>query len=201
MKRLLNGLAVLSLVAVATPVLAQETAARPAARTIAPVSEADFVARRTANLRAMDANTDGQVTAEERRAAFEARRTSQRDAQFARLDANADGVISREEFSARPVRPEARSAQPRADRAHRKVRHTRSVVHSRPATEALDIAAVEQQARTQFAQLDTNGDGQVTAEERRAVRQQARSQRSSEGAGRHAGRRLRQASPSTPVSE
>jgi Ca2+-binding EF-hand superfamily protein len=45
----------------------------------------------------IDANHDGQVTAEERRAAHENRR----NAMFDRLDTNKDGAISREEFNAR----------------------------------------------------------------------------------------------------
>jgi Ca2+-binding EF-hand superfamily protein len=46
----------------------------------------------------VDANHDGQVTADEMRAA----RAKRHNAMFDRLDTNKDGVISRDEFNARP---------------------------------------------------------------------------------------------------
>ena len=58
----------------------------------------------------------------------------------------------------------------------------------------VDIASVEQKARENFAKLDANRDGQVSAEERRAARQVMREARRAE-------RIARQPSPSAPVSE
>jgi hypothetical protein len=49
---------------------------------------------------AIDANHDGQVSADELKAARAQRREKMRTAMFDRLDANHDGVISRDEFNA-----------------------------------------------------------------------------------------------------
>ena len=153
MKHMLNGLAVLTLVAFATPVVAQEAGPR-AARNAAPVTEAQFIQNQTRALRAADTNGDGQVTAEELRAHAETRRAERLTQQFARLDANGDGQISREEFTAQSNR-----------RAMNREGHRRNGAE-RP---TVDIAAAEQRARERFATMDANRDGQLTVEERRAA--------------------------------
>ncbi len=208
MKHLLNSLAVVAVMAVATPVIAQQAApaaARaPQARTAAPVSEADFVARRMQGLRAADANNDGQVTPEERRAHHDKMRAERTEARFTRLDSNADGQISREEFAAGHTRMEHMQ---RGEGAHRMGAHAgrdrvaghRGTGHQHMARmnmndRTIDLATAEQKARENFAALDANRDGQVTREERRAAHQAMREMRRGE-------RAARQPSPSAPVSE
>lgn len=153
MKHLLNGLAVVALMAVAAPVAAREAGPR-AVRNAAPVTEAEFIQNQTRILRAADANGDGQVTAEELRAHTQARRAERLNQQFARLDANGDGQISREEFA----------AQSQRRTMNREGRNRAGA--ERP---AMAIATAEQRARERFAAMDTNRDGQVTVEERRAA--------------------------------
>ena len=71
--------------------------------------------------RAADADRNGTVTAEEMRAAGQAKRAERRHAMFDRLDANKDGSISRAEFDApradgqRAARGERGQRGPRAE--------------------------------------------------------------------------------------
>ncbi|MDP3417424.1 hypothetical protein, partial [Falsiroseomonas sp.] len=92
---LVGGLAALTLAAGGGVAFAQQPA-DGADR----LSRAEFVAQRVQRLTAADANGDGIVTAEEMRAAVQARRAAGAAARFDRLDANDDGVISRSEFDA-----------------------------------------------------------------------------------------------------
>jgi len=182
MKHLIKALAGVALVAVATPAMAQETAPR-AQRAQAPASEAQFVERRMQALRAADTNNDGQVSAEERRAYAQSRQAERLEARFARLDTNGDGQISREEFAA-------------GDHQKSRMQHTRRAGRGGEARVVV-LAEAEQKARADFARLDANNDGQVTAQERRAAFETAREARREQ----RQMRRARQASPSAAVSE
>jgi hypothetical protein len=62
------------------------------------LQEAQALPRLARHFERIDANHDGQVSADEMRAAREKRH----NARFDRLDTNKDGVISRDEFNARP---------------------------------------------------------------------------------------------------
>ena len=197
---LLGGLAALSLtVAGGVAVAQQTTQQQPAPRHArgdadgdGRVSRAEFVEARIARLTAADANRDGTVTAEERRAAMQARRAEHVAARFDRLDADKNGQISRDEFSARPERG------PRGEgRMQRGGRH-----HGGPGMRGgqkaergpVVIAEARAKAEQAFARMDANSDGYVAADERRAAMQQMRQQRQER-------RAQRQASPSTPASE
>lgn len=182
MKYLLNSIAVLSLMALTTPVMAQDNAPR-ASRMQAPVSEAQFVERRVQDLRAADNNNDGQVSAEERRAYAQSRQAERLAARFARLDTNGDGQISREEFAA-------------GNRHQGRMQHGRRAGRGGE-DHVVVLAEAEQKARADFARLDANKDGQVTAQERRAAFETAREARREQ----RQTRRARQASPSAAVSE
>lgn len=130
------------------------------------LSQAEFLARFD-RMAAMDANGDGVVSADERRAAMQARRAQQRAAAFDRLDADKDGVISRAEFETRP------------DRAPR----ARMMRRQGPRGGDLNLAQARERAVQAFARMDRDGDGYVSADERRQSRQDRR-----------------QASPAAPVS-
>ncbi len=180
--RLLGGLAALALVAVGGVAAAQQASDRPAARGMRAdedgdgrLSQAEFMARRLDRLRAADANGDGSVSADERRAAREARRARRADARFDRLDADKDGAVTRAEFDAAHA-----ERGMRGHRGHRGARAAGPVV----------IADAEARAARTFARLDADGDGYVAADERRAARQAAR------GHGRG-----HMASPPAPASE
>jgi len=184
--RLLGGLAVIALgFTAAAAAAAQQPTDRPAARTLRAdtdgdgrLSQAEFVARRIERLRAADADSDGVVSADERRAALQARLTQHAATRFERLDADKDGVVSRAEFEAAQGRrgPRMRAHHGRRDggRAGR-------------AASPVTIADAEARMVRAFARLDADGDGYITSEERRA--------------GRRPGHGARQASPSAPASE
>lgn len=189
---LIGGLAALTLAGGVAVAQQAPTAPRGMARADSDgdgrLNQAEFVARRVDRLTAADANGDGSVAAEERRAAFTARRAERRAGAFDRLDADKDGMLSRAEFEApRAARAER---QPRAGgrRMARAARMDRTVV----------IADAQTKAQQSFARLDADSDGFVTADEQRAGRQAMRQQRTERRAERRA---ARQASPQPPASE
>jgi hypothetical protein len=161
------------------------------------ISQAEFVGARMQRLTALDANSDGSVTVEERRAARETRRTQRADARFERLDANDDGSISRAEFDARK---DARADRPRRMRAHRG--HGPARMARMEARGPVVVADARAKAEQAFARLDGDHDGYVTADERRAGRRALREQRRERMAERRAARQAQpQASPQAPASE
>lgn len=161
------------------------------------LSQAEFVGARMQRLTALDANRDGSVTAEERGAAREIRRTQRADARFDRLDANDDGSISRAEFDARK---DARAERPRRMRAHRG--HGPARMARLEARGPVVLAEAQAKAEQAFARLDGDHDGSVTAAERRAGRQALREHRRERMAERRAARQAQpQASPPAPASE
>lgn len=168
---------------------------------MAPVTQAEFVQRRVANLRAADANQDGTVTPDEMRTLREAKRGEQRQAMFDRLDANKDGAISRAEFDAPRTQGQRAGRGPQG-------RMGRHMAHQGPQMRRVRapivIAEAERKATENFARMDANHDGALTAEERRAAlqaqRMEMRQNRQERRQERHqAGPAA--ASPSTPVSE
>jgi Ca2+-binding EF-hand superfamily protein len=164
------------------------------------LSQAEFVGQRVQRLTAIDADRDGSVTADERRAAMQARRAGRADAHFDRLDANDDGSVSRAEFdTARETGHEAR-----ADRGHRPMRAQRGPARGQRGMARMEtrgpvvIADVQTRAEQAFARLDADHDGFVTAAEGRAGRQAMREHRRERMAERRA---ARQASPPASASE
>lgn len=157
------------------------------------ISQAEFVGARLQRLTALDADRDGSVTAEERRAVRQARSAQRADARFDRLDANDDGSISRAEFDARK---ETRAERPRRMRAHRG--HGPARMARMEARGPVVLAEARVKAEQAFARLDGDHDGYVTADERRAGRQALREQRRERVAERRA---QPQASPQAPASE
>jgi Ca2+-binding EF-hand superfamily protein len=188
---LIGGLAALTLVGGAAVAQQAPTASRGLARADTDgdgrLSQAEFVARRVDRLGAADANRDGSVTAEERRAAWTARRAERRTGAFDRLDADKDGMISRAEFEA-----------PRAARADRPARAGRPMARAARMDRTVSIAEAQAKAQQAFARLDADGDGFLTADEQRAGRAAMRQQRMERRAERRA---ARQASPQPPASE
>ena len=206
---LVGGLAALALAAAGGAALAQQPPQASHARVLRAdadgdhrLSQAEFMGRRLERLTAADADRDGSVTAEERRAAAQARRAGRADVRFDRLDADDDGMISRAEFDAR----RDHRAEVRADRgphrAHRggARRHARHAVRSE-ARGPVVIAEVQARMEGAFARLDADHDGYVTVDERHAARADRRNHRRERMMERRAARRPQQASPPAPASE
>lgn len=198
---LVGGLAALTLAAAGGAALAQQAPERPPARGLRAdadgdqrLSQAEFVGHRVARLTAADADHDGSVTVEERRAAAQARRAGRADVRFDRLDADDDGMISKAEFDARREhRGEARAHRGpgRGDRRAGRMEARGPVV----------IAEAQARAETAFVRLDADHDGYVTAAEGQAARADRREHRRERRAERRAARQAQQASPSAPASE
>lgn len=159
------------------------------------VTQAEFVDGRLARLTAMDANGDGAVSREEMQAARQARRADMADRRFARLDADSNGSISRAEFDA------GRAAHgPRAERAGRGGgRHGPMRPGARDKAERGPVVIADARVKLteQFARLDANRDGVVTADEQRAARRAWAEQRRE----RRAARPAQQPASPAPASE
>jgi len=159
------------------------------------LSQTEFVGQRVQRLTAIDADRDGSVTAEERRAGRQVRMAARADARFDRLDANDDGAVSRAEFdTVREARPDRAARPMRADRPARGQRRMARMEARGP----LAIATVQARAEQAFARLDADKDGFVTVDEGRVGRQAMREQRRERRLER---RSARQASPQAPASE
>ena len=203
---LAGGLAALMLASAGVAV-AQQAPARPMRADTdgdSRLSRAEFVGQRVQRLTAMDANGDGSVAADERRAMMQARMASRADARFDRLDANDDGAVSRAEFdAAREGGREARADRgARPMRAHRGPGRGHRGMARTEARGSVVIADVQARAEQAFARLDADSDGFITAAEGRAGRQAMREQRRERMVERRAARQAqRQASPQTPASE
>lgn len=207
-KTIIGGVAAVALAAVAGVATAQPTpqpdpervrALRGDADNDGRISHAEFVDGRLTRLTAADANGDGSVSREEMQAVMQARRAEHADKRFAKLDANGDGSISRAEFDAGQAAGPERGA--RAERAARSgdVRHAMRGQRHRGQAERgpVVIADVRTRMTEQFAKLDANSDGFVTAEEQRAARMAHREQRRE----RREARRMQQPASPAPASE
>lgn len=209
MNNTLGGIAAIAILTVFGGVAVAQTAApqRPARAMAQPVSQADFVQRRVERLRAADADRDGTVTAEEMRAAGQAKRAERRTAMFDRLDANKDGAISRAEFEApradgqRAGRGERGPRAEHAGRGHRGGMHrgAQRMGRNGEGRFPIVIAEAEQKATEAFTRLDANRDGTLTGEERRAGMQARRAEMREKRQERR--QAAPAASPSTPASE
>lgn len=175
------------------------------------ISRAEFVDARLTRLRAADANGDGTVSVEELTAQRTAQRAEHANRMFARLDANSDGSITRAEFDAARTQRQAERAERREgrmDRPHRAEgrmrggQDRRGGPGGRGGPEAgergpIVISQVEARLGEAFTRLDKNGDGVLTAQERREHRGQRGPGRRGAGAPVEAPA----PSPQTPASE
>jgi hypothetical protein len=178
------GVALATLISL--PAFAQPPIDGPAAGK--PVTRADVRSRVEARFARADANRDGFVTREEvearrgeGRERLEARRGDRREALFARFDANRDGVLSREEFNA--PRAGMGEGQRRGQRFGRGggmgggIRGRAFAALDSDRDGRVSLAEAEAGALRLFDRADSNRDGTVTPDERRAARQAFRAAR------------------------
>jgi hypothetical protein len=150
------------------------------------VSQAEFVAARTARLSEADANRDGQVTREEAQAAWQANRSERRGQMFARLDTDRNGSISEAEFEA--ARPE------RAGRGGQRMQRQERRAGRAFARGPVQVEQARTRASEAFATLDADRDGYLSEIERQAAPARLREAMQER-------RAQRQASRSAPASE
>jgi hypothetical protein len=191
---IIGGLTVITLAAVAGVATAQQPAPARAVRSAEPVAREAFVAHRVDRLASADANGDGSVSAEELRAARQARRADKAASAFDRLDTDRDGMISRAEFDAR-----ASARAERGPRAHRGDR-ARPARAERAERGPVDIAEARAKAEQAFDRLDADRDGVLSPAERQAGREAMREHRRERMGERRAARAAEQ-SPQAPASE
>lgn len=143
------------------PAIAQDAApgARPM-RMLAETTRAQAEQSATAMFARMDVNKDGIVDAADRAARQQAR--------FDRLDTNSDGQLSPAEFATRADRGERGQPGQRASRRGPRGGGMQMGRLANGATQADFVAG----ALAMFDRADTNKDGTVTREERRAARPQ-----------------------------
>ena len=145
------------------------------------VTKADAVAFAAARFARMDADGNGEVTREERRAARKAMRQERRADRFSRMDADADGSITEAEMRAFASDRAARRFV-RLDRNgdgavalseiedRRAGRHHRDGhKHARGSRGPLTADKVEARVMKRFDRIDADGDGVVTLQEARAM--------------------------------
>ncbi len=199
---LVGGLAALLLGSAGTAAAQQDPARTMRADTDGDrrLSQAEFVGQRVQRLTVIDADRDGSITGDERRAAMQTRMAGRADARFDRLDADDDGSISRAEFAAaREASREARADRgPRPMRAHRGHGRGLGGMARMEARGPIVIADVRARAEQAFTRLDADQDGFVTAAEGRAGRQAMRELRRERMTQRRASRL---ASPQASASE
>lgn len=79
------------------------------------VSKAEFTQSAESRFYAADADNDGFLTQDERKAHREASRENRKDQRFAALDTNGDGLLSKDEIEARGDKRRARKSERRAE--------------------------------------------------------------------------------------
>jgi Ca2+-binding EF-hand superfamily protein len=191
------ALAGVALAALAALPAAAQSGPDDRARAGEPVTRAEVQSRVQARFAKADGDRNGFVTREEAaarrgevREGVRARRGERREALFARLDSNRDGVLSHEEFDAPRAGPGKGARHgPRAQRFGRGMDRRggggMNGGFGGRGFAALDadgdgrVSLQEAQARALqlFDRVDSNRDGTITPDERRAVREAFRARR------------------------
>ncbi|MBL4869997.1 MAG: hypothetical protein JKX72_03475 [Robiginitomaculum sp.] len=130
------------------------------------ISQTEFNQIRNQRFIAIDTNTDGLLSVDERKAYKEAQKQDRRDRRFSRLDGNGDGSISRLEFDT--------SATKNSDkkRGHKMRKHIRKQMIQNPHKPDtnqdgfIDRAEFDAQAAKIFARRDANHDGVLSKADR-----------------------------------
>lgn len=171
------GMGVAAVAAAAGIAAAQPPEGPRAAR---DVTRQELIQRVDERFSQMDANRDGRVTVDERRAAAERRRAEMADRMFDRLDANRDGSISREEMREGRMRRGGRRGMRMAGPGGPGMegpgdgRRGPGMGGRRFAMREVTREEMRERALARFDRMDANRDGTLTVEERRQAREQRR---------------------------
>lgn len=183
-----------ALIALPTAALVAQTATpeKPAKPPMASQTRADVEARTKERLARLDANKDGTVTREEIASFADAQMKERNASMFMAMDSDKNGSISRAEFDAHHANPrqskgprvtriEARSmSEPRSDKGEAHGRNMRMMMVDRGGLmmaeggDKIVIADAVKKALERFDAADTDKDGIMSPEERRAARQAMR---------------------------
>lgn len=159
-----------------------------------PETRADVETRVKERLGKMDTNKDGTVSQDEMRAFADARLKENADERFAAMDTNKDGSISRAEFDAArakgpsigervrivrrggaegvaPPPPGAPEMHKRMERMRIMMKTHDGMVMARGDGEGIVIADAVKRALERFDAVDTNKDGTISPDERKAGRE------------------------------
>lgn len=137
----------------------------------APQTRAQVEAKVKEHFAKIDANKDGAITKEEADAFKTERRGEMRDKMFAALDADKNGQISRQEFDAHHGDGKGRGHHMGGMRGHRGGMMMHGGLFARADANGdgkVTLAEATGKALERFDAADTNKDGTVTPEERRA---------------------------------
>lgn len=146
------------------------------------VTRQQVIERVDATFTRLDANRDGRVTPDERRATRERNRAEMADRMFDRIDADRDGSISREEMREGRMRGAGRRTRmaggpggPGFEGPGGPGPHGAGMRGSR-GMGAREVTREEMQERAlaRFDRMDANRDGTLTADERRQAREMLR---------------------------
>ena len=156
----------------------------PSTRTEAAAKAGEAFAR-------MDANGDGFLDSEDRKARGQER--------FARLDADGDGSLSAEEFASRPERPRAEMGDRpgKGERMGRKGKRGMRAMHGGRGMMGkmadtdedgrISQAEFSAAALARFDKVDVDSDGTISADEREQFREARKAERADRRANRRAG--------------
>lgn len=144
------------------------------------VTKAEFTQAAQSKFFATDANNDGFLSQDERKAHREAARENRKDKRFEKLDANGDGLLSRDEMDAVGEKREARK-----DARRQKVMEKfdtnldgklsdaeRTVMKAEMKEKRVDKKEARKDKRAKRPKVDANGDGFVSMDEHMAVSEQ-----------------------------
>ena len=144
------------------------------------VSKAEFTQAAESRFYATDADNDGFLTRDERKAHKEAERKNHKDKRFAKLDANGDGLLSRDEIEAAGEKRKARKEERRQKFMEKYDTNLDGELSEAERTVMKAELGENREARkgkrggkrAQRPKMDTNDDGLVSLEEYMAVSEQ-----------------------------
>lgn len=147
------------------------------------VTKAEFTQSAESRFYAADADGDGFLTTEERKAHREASREDRRNARFAALDANSDGLLSKNEIAASTEKRKARKSEKRAKMMAKfdtnldgTLSDAEKTVMKAERKEKMAAKKADRKnkkgKRSKRPKIDANGDGLISFDEHMAVSEQ-----------------------------